>query len=140
MSNTWQYQVRFVASEALAQALRETEVQRAHKGLHAILQAHGASIRCQYDAFADYVNEAERLGTHDYPLYAWTRATIENPEKKQKYLRAFTVYVDAQEVYDKMTADALATSLRRLAGDGDISNVVMFDSNPAHNPQPPANA
>ena len=43
----------------------------------------------------------------NYPLYHWTKATFENPAKKEKYLRSFTVYVDDQEVYAKEIADAL---------------------------------
>ncbi|RKP49590.1 hypothetical protein D7S86_20035 [Pararobbsia silviterrae] len=140
MADEWQYQVRFTASDALASALRESDVHVAYAALDAVLRAHRASIRCQYDAFADYVDEAERLGTDRYPLYAWTRATIDNPEKKRKYLAAFTVYVDGDEVYDAPVAQSLHAALRALSDEARIANVVLLDTNPANNPQPPARA
>ncbi|HTJ95230.1 MAG TPA: hypothetical protein VL424_19215 [Pararobbsia sp.] len=140
MEQAWKYQVRFTASEALSDALREQDVSEAYAALDAVLREHHASVRCQYDAFADYVAQAERLGTDGFPLYAWTRATIGNPDKKRKYLCAFTVYVDGEEVYDKSVADALQTSLSALVPDGALSNVVMYDTNPANNPQPPSSA
>jgi len=101
------------------------------------LRRHNASLTCQFDAFADYVNEAERLGPEKYPLYRWTRETIENPEKKARYLRSFTVYVDGEEVYPREIADLLQIELSALADAAGIERVVKFDSNPANNPQPP---
>ena len=62
--------------------------------------------KCQFDAFAEYVAAAEERGVESYPLYHWTKATIENPAKKEKYLKSFTLYVDGQEVYAKEIADA----------------------------------
>jgi hypothetical protein len=97
-----------------------------------------ASLKCQFDAFADYVNEAERLGPEHYPLYHWTKETIEKPEKKARYLRSFTLYVDGAEVYDKVIADPLQAELTALVGVGGVENVVKFDTDPANSPQPPA--
>lgn len=134
----WKYQVRFTASEALAASLRDTDIAHAYPALDDILRAHQATVQCQYDAFANYVSEAEQFGVDAYPLYAWTRATIENPDKKRKYLSAFTVYVEEEEVYEKKIADALHAALTVLAQDGQISHVVTYDSNPANNPQPPS--
>ena len=31
-------------------------------------------MKCQLDAFAEYVSEAEREGPDNYPLYHWTKA------------------------------------------------------------------
>ena len=138
MENEWKYQVRFTASDALAALLREQAVSLAHARLAALLSEHQATIQCQYDAFAGYVAEAQSHGTEHYALYDWTLATIENPDKKRKYLRAFTVYVNGAEIYDKAIADALDAGLSALTEDGAISDVKCFDSNPAHNPQPPA--
>lgn len=134
----WKYQVRFTASEALAVALRDAPVAQAYPELEAVLRQNGGTIQCQYDAFAGYVSEAEREGIDAYPLYAWTRATIENPDKKRKYLSAFTVYVAGEEVYEKKSADALHAALTVLAQGGKISHVVTYDSNPSNNPQPPS--
>jgi hypothetical protein len=75
-------------------------------------------MKCQFDAFADYVKEAEDKGIEQFPLYAWTKRTIEDPAKEAKYTKFFTLYVEGNEVYDKDKADAL-------------------DTDPAHNPQPP---
>ena len=98
-------------------------------------------MNCQYDAFADYVSEAERLGIEKYPLYQWTRETIENPEKKAKYLRSFTIYVTGEEIYDRHVADAMETELLELADENGtqsgIERVSKFDTNPANSPQPP---
>jgi hypothetical protein len=106
--------------------------------LRDLLRAHDATLKCQFDAFADYVIEAERMGTQNYPLYEWTRQTIENPEKKAKYLQSFTLYVNGAEVYDKDVADALEAGLSKLGDARGILRVSRFDTNPANNPQPPA--
>jgi hypothetical protein len=34
-----------------------------------ILSKHHATMKCQFDAFVDYVAEAEMHGSADYPLY-----------------------------------------------------------------------
>ena len=76
-----------------------------------ILANHRAALKCQFDAFAEYVATAEEHGVENYPLYEWTKATIENPAKKEKYLKSFTLYVDGREVYAKEIADALGGRL-----------------------------
>ncbi|GLR89630.1 hypothetical protein [Bradyrhizobium iriomotense] len=38
---------------------------------------------------------------------------IENPAKRENYLKSFAVYVDDREVYAKATADALETPCSR---------------------------
>ena len=105
--------------------------------INALLAKHDARLKCQYDAFADYVAQAERDGVEHYPLYRWTRETIENPAKKAKYLEAFTLYVNDDEVYEKDLADALEADLHALASDA-ITDIRKHDTNPAHNPQPPS--
>lgn len=108
------------------------------KPLADILTRHHATMKCQFDAFADYVAEAEKHGTANYPLYAWTKATIENPEKRAKYLKSFTLYVDGKEVYAKPLADALESDLQPLVGGKLITRLSKYDTNPANNPQAPA--
>ena len=132
------YQLRLTASDALAASLRGDETASAHPALHDALRRHGATLICQFDAFAGYVSEAERNGTDAYPLYQWTRATIENPEKKAKYLRSFTIYVGGAQVYPRGIADPLEVELRLLIGPDGIVSVSKFDTNPANSPQPPA--
>jgi hypothetical protein len=93
--------------------------------------------KCQFDAFAEYVAAAEQNGVENYPLHDWTKATIENEAKKEKYLKSFTLYVENQEVYAKEIADALEADLRPLAAGGLITRLSKYDTNPANNPQPP---
>jgi hypothetical protein len=138
MTSQWQYQVRFdVADSAVAELLRDRRSDPALAPLNAILAQHHAAPKCQFDAFAGYVATAEREGVEKYPLYDWTRTTIENPAKKEKYLKSFTVYVRGQEVYAKAAADALETDLQSLAASGLITRIAKYDTNPANNPQPP---
>lgn len=137
MSSEWQYQVRIDLADAAAEAARRNPRDSALKPLSDILSAHDAALKCQYDAFADYVAEAERNGPERYPLYAWTKATIEQPEKKAKYVKSFTLYVGGREVYDREAADALEAALRPLVGGGLVTRLAKHDTNPAHNPQPP---
>jgi hypothetical protein len=136
VSAEWQYQVRFdVADAATAEALRRHDP--ALRPVLDVLAAHRAVAKCQFDAFADYVAAAEAEGVENYPLHAWTKATIENPAKKEKYLKSFTLYVDAQEVYAKAVADGLEADLQPLAARGLITRLAKYDTNPANNPQPP---
>ena len=83
------------------------------------------------------VAAAEERGVENYPLYEWTKTTIENPAKKEKYLKSFALYVDGREVYAKEIADALAADLQPLARSGLITRLSKYDTNPANNPQPP---
>jgi hypothetical protein len=81
--------------------------------------------------------EAEERGIEGYPLYAWTKATIEDPTKKAKHLKSFAVHIKGREVYDKGEADALEADLQALLGGGVITRISKHDTNPASNPQPP---
>jgi len=138
MADPLQFQLRLNVAAELADRLRAPGATTSDDPLHDALRRHNASLKCQFDAFADYVSEAERFGPEGYPLYQWTRETLENPAKKARYLRVFTVYVDGEEVYGNEVADRLQAELSALAGDGGIESVVRFDTNPANNPQPPA--
>ena len=77
--------------------------------------------------------EAEREGPEGYHLYEWTKATIENPAKKAKYIKSFTLYVEGEEVYDGAKAEALERELQPLADDGLIARLKKYDTNPANN-------
>ncbi|NML32556.1 hypothetical protein [Paraburkholderia antibiotica] len=137
MSASLQFQLRITVSTALSDSLRAEPSCEFYPALHALLHAHHATLKCQFDAFADYVGEAERMGTENYPLYQWTRRTIEHPEKKAKYLRSFTIYVNGDDVYGKDTADALEAGLSKLVDGNEIVSISRYDTNPANNPQPP---
>jgi hypothetical protein len=136
VSDQWQYQIRIELGD-LADAARSDPHGPAVKPLADVLSAHHATIKCQLDAFSGYVAEAERNGTDGYPLYEWTKATIADPEKRLKYLRSFTVYVDGNEVYGKEAADALEADFRPLVGQL-ITRLSKYDTNPANSPQPPS--
>ena len=136
MSDAWLFQIRITVSPEAAATLRG-DPQCMPPALRDVLRRHDASLRCQFDAFSDYVNEAERLGPEKYSLYRWTKETIWNPDKKSKYLRSFTVYVNSDEVYPGEIADLLQAELSALAGAAGIERVVKIDTNPANNPQPP---
>jgi hypothetical protein len=136
MSQQWQYQLRIDLTDELADAARRDPENPALAPLPAILARHDATMKCQFDAFANYVAEAERHGVEKYPLYKWTKATIESPAKKAKYLKSFTLYVDGNEVYAKDKADALESDLQPLVG-GLVTRLSKHDTNPANNPQPP---
>jgi hypothetical protein len=138
MRDQWQYQVRIDLTDELADLARRDPADPALDPLPAILARHNASMRSQFDAFAGYVEEAERHGLEDYPLYHWTKATIDNPAKKAKYQKSFTLYVDGDEVYAKDKADALETDLQPLVGSGLVTRLAKHDTDPANNPQPPA--
>ncbi|MEM5438562.1 hypothetical protein [Paraburkholderia diazotrophica] len=137
MDSTWQFQIRITVTDERASALRVDPASDSYPPLGDILRRHKASLKCQFDAFADYVKEAEALGTSAYRLYEWTRQTVENPEKKAKYLRSFTVYVEGEEVYDKDIADSVESALSALPVNAGIERVFKYDTDPANNPQPP---
>jgi len=138
MTSLWQYQIRFDLSDsAAAESMRSEQPHPALAPPLKVLAEHGAEPRCQFDAFAQYVAAAEEQGVENYPLYEWTKATIENPAKKERYVKSFTVYVDGQEVYAKEVADRLEAELQSLADGGVVARVSKYDTNPANNPQPP---
>ena len=137
MAERWQHQIRLRLADAPARIARRDPLAAELAPLPGILARHDATLVCQYDAFAGYVAEAERQGTGAYPLHAWTKATIEDPAKKAKYLRAFTVHAGGAEVYPKATADALARDLEPLVGGPVVAAMSRHDTNPANNPQVP---
>jgi len=138
VTSKWQYQVRFdVNDPAKSESVRRRLDDPALVPLFVVLARYRATPKCQFDAFAEYVAAAEAQGVESYPLYQWTKATIENPEKREKYLKSFTVYVDEQEVYAKEIANALEADLQPLATSGLIARISKYDTNPANNPQAP---
>ena len=137
MSDEWQYQLRIYLPDELVEVARGDSNNPALGPLADILARHDATMLCQFDAFAGYVAEAERQGVGGYPLYAWTKATIEDPAKKAKHLKSFALYVNGREVYTKEEADALEADLQPLIGGKVIERMSKHDTNPANNPQPP---
>lgn len=137
MGEQWQFQVRVTLGDEFASLARRDPSGPALAKLSNILKTHNATMKCQFDAFADYVREAEKSGVEAFPLYAWTKATIENSAKKAKYLKSFTLYVNGEEVYAKDKAYALEAELQPLFDGKMITRISKHDTNPANNPQPP---
>ena len=138
MTSQWQYQIRFDLSDSATAELARCKLRDPTLApLIDVLAKHNAVLKCQFDAFAEYVAAAQEHGLENYPLYEWTKATIENPTKKEKYMKSFTVYVENREIYTKEIADALEEDLRPLAASGLITRISKYDTNPANNPQPP---
>ena len=131
MCDKWKYQIRINLDDDLAEIARDDPGNPAIKPLADILNRHGTTMKCQFDAFADYVADALKYG------YEWTKETIEDPIKKAKYIKSFTLYVDGDEVYAKDKADALETDLQQLVHSKLILKLFKHDTNPANNPQPP---
>ena len=92
----------------------------------------------QLDAFEAYVAEAEKEGPENYPLYKWTKATVEDAVKRLKHKKAFALRVSGEEVYAKEAADALEAALRPLVGGGLVERMSRHDTNPANNLAVPA--
>ncbi len=137
MSEEWQYQLRIVLADEVAETARQNPADPALGALPEVLRKHNTLLKSQYDAFAGYCAEAEREGIDQYPLYQWTKDTIENPAKEAKYKKAFTLYIDGDEVYARDKAEALEQDLEPLVGGGVIKSMTKHDTNPANNPQPP---
>jgi hypothetical protein len=136
VTSQWRYQVRFdVNDSATAESIRRNLRDPALAPLFDILADHRAAPKCQFDAFAEYVAAAEEHGVESYALYQWTKATIDNSARKDKYLKSFTLYVDDREIYAK--EDALEADLQPLVTSGVIKRISKYDTNPANNPQPP---
>jgi hypothetical protein len=137
MSDQLQYQVRIYLADELAEVARHDPNAPALGLLPRVLGKHSATMKCQLDAFADYVAEAERQGTADYPLYEWTKATIEDPAKRVKHLRSFALHIRGEAVYPKQEAEALEADLLPLVDGTSILRLSRHDTNPANNPQMP---
>ena len=88
MATEWNYQIRLTLTAEAAKKFREVPADPKFSELNSVLGNHGAALKCQFDAFSEYVSEAEREGQENYALYQWTKDTIEDAEKKSKYLRS----------------------------------------------------
>ena len=103
-----------------------------------IAQQNGMQLVCTFDAFREYCEEAECNDIAQYHLYDWTKATIENPEKKAKHLKSFAFYLGNEQVYSKAHAGVVEKSLQNLGETLHLIEINVIDSNPANNPQPPS--
>ena len=137
MSEQWQYQLRVYLTDELADVARSDRNNRALQPLTDILNKHHATLVSQFDAFENYVTDAEKEGPENFPLYKWTKATVEDPAKRAKHIKTFALHVSGNEVYAKEAADALEADLRPLVGGELVTRISKHDTNPANNLQVP---
>ncbi len=106
------------------------------ENLTSMLEIHDASLICQYDAFVNFVKECESKDETDNPLYRWTKETIEDEIKKNKYKNIYSVIVNNQQVYKEEIAD----SIKQKVEEKKLKTIISmdkFDTQPKNNPQPP---
>ena len=137
MGEELKYQLRLTLSDPFAKVARHHPDDPSIASLTQLLRRHDAALKCQYDAFADYVKEAEAKGVEAYPLYTWTKRTVDDPAKEAKYTKSFALHVGGDEVYERSKADALEAELKPLVGGPIVAQMFRFNTDPAHNPQPP---
>ena len=101
-----------------------------------MLEIYDASLICQYDAFVNFVKECESKDETDNPLYRWTKETIEDEIKKNKYKNIYSVIVNNQQVYKEEIADSIKQKIEEKKLKTIIS-MDKFDTQPKNNPQPP---
>ena len=133
----WLYQIRIKVSEQLSGDLRSNKPNEVALRLRKIAQNFGMNMVCTFDAFKAYCDEAEEFGTSDYHLYDWTKATIDNPVKKEKHLKSFAFYQGENQIYSKHLACQVRDALLNIGENKHITEISLIDSNPANNPQPP---
>lgn len=133
----WKFQLRLQLDGEMARKVRNSDENPALQPLYDLIARYNAELVCQFDAFAGFCKQAELNGNENLPLYKWTKATIENPEKEAKYIKIFTIYVGGEEVYDQAIAEKLEAELKPMVGGRVIEKLSKYDSNPANNPQTP---
>mgnify|MGYP005681239357 CR=1 FL=1 len=99
--------------------------------LNELLENHNSSLMCQYDAFVFFVRECENKKETDNSLYKWTKDTIEDEVKKAKYQKIHSVYVDKEDIADKIIGEITNLNLST------IESIDKFDTQPKNNPKPP---
>ena len=132
----WLYQIRIVVTSALSTDLRSMGTSTTAQEVTEIAKKYDMRAVCTYDAFKSYCEEAEGNGLEGYSLYNWTKATLDNPAKREKHQKSFAFYRDNDQIYSKDVAEALYEDLLVL-NSPDILEVKIIDSNPKNNPQPP---
>ena len=125
MNNDWLYQVRVYFSLNFVNLYNSNKSSDLKTKLLQILQKNDADLLSQYDGFMGYVLEAEKNGIDNYPLYQWTKDSLENSGKTEKYRTSYTIYVNNEEVYSKEEADNLEKDLKLI--------MMMFPKNQIQN-------
>ena len=114
MTEEWLYQIRIYFSSNFSDVFRSDDTSEQKNNLLQILSNHNADLLSQYDGFMGYVMEAEKNGIDNYPLYHWTKDSLDKKSKIEKYKNSFTVYINSEEVYSKILADNIEKDLLEL--------------------------
>ncbi len=69
MNEQWQYQIRVYLADNLADVARNDRNNTMLQPVMKILTKHHAALVSQFDAFENYVLEAEKEGPENFPLY-----------------------------------------------------------------------
>ena len=136
MKNKILYQLRIDLDQNAAEELISSKTISNCKGLDDIIKEESGELVCQYVAFKNFVEECENNNMVNTPLYKWTKDTIENTEKKRKYMKSFTLYINKEQLYEKDQADRIEKKISLLKCDC-ILKINKYDSDPKNNPQPP---
>ena len=137
MSDLWQYQLRVYLNEELAEAAYGGNQTALHP-VTALLSGFDAELVSQFRAFEDYVADAEANGVDKFPLYKWTKATIEDPAMRARHIRAYAIRVSGREVYEKEVADRIEEVLKPFVGGDLVKRMSRHDTSPANNIPVPA--
>ena len=130
------YQIRLDLDESLAADIRKKKVIQILPTLDFVLKENSAILVCQFDAFNNFLKECEDDGNTNNPLYRWTQDTVQNENKKKKYLKSFTVYIEQSQLYEKVKADKIESEIKSL-NIKKILKINKYNSDPKNNPQPP---
>ena len=136
MNSKLLYQLRVDLEHDAAQELINTKNINSCKNLGNIIKEENGELVCQFLAFSKFVEECEQDNLTDSPLYKWTKDTIENKVKKEKYMKSFTIYIKNQQLYEKEVADRIENKIINL-GCRCILKINKYNSDPKNNPQPP---
>ena len=134
MQGTWQFQLRIDASAELAAALREGRAPE-YEALYDVLRRHDATLKCQFDAFMDYVDEAEAHRAGRVSAISMDEGDGREPGKESEVSARIYGLCRRGRSHGAEVADALQLALTSLGGAVGIEGVVRFDTNPANNPR-----
>ena len=138
MNNKLFYQIRIYFSSEFTNIYKNKIRMESKDKLVKILKKHNADLLSQYDGFMGYILESEKENNINTPLYKWTKDSLKNTSKVDKYHNSYTIYVNSEEVYPKEVADSLENHLTEIVDGKFIIRISKHDTNPANNPQPPS--
>ena len=138
MNNKLFYQIRIYFSSEFTNIYKNKIRMEAKDKLLKILRKHNADLLSQYDGFMGYILESEKGNNINTPLYKWTKDSLKNTSKVDKYHNSYTIYVNSEEVYPKEVADSLENHLTEIVDGKFIIRISKHDTNPVNNPQPPS--